>query len=802
VTAQPHTSSQGQTYAQRALEIRAEALRDLLGGQPRRLARMSDPGETKQRWNKEKRLYETVPRDKYQDEKPPARWLDDHISGRTSWAVTLDQDGYAQLGAADIDEGGRDSLITGLIRLHRAGLPAIGIHQTSEGGHSGGHIWIGYEQPAPIANIRAQLVGVLSDLTDEFWPGNRQPIRLPFGLHRQVQSFGELIWLDDAGEIRSLNLDDADQRADGWRVLLTMPRAGMPPEPPQKPTVIAEPIKPTYNTTRPAGRLDATEAIARFNAAHTVESVLTRYGAEQTRDGFSCPCGIPHTHETTLTIADGGKVGYSHSNRCKLANKRGFDAFDAECILGYHGSKLALLKVWNPPPKRQQRTKATTAPLPIEQPDDLDPARLEARRADAARKREAAHAEAAKIRAATERRAAADDTLSEPGQLVLTVLIDVAGNRAACRPSIRTISQKVAGLRFGGKPYSDRTIRRAIAELVEAKYIRSEGKGGPNLRTAWRSFITPADFSTCDTVSYESIEENVYSPTVGERVSARRRPRPQLVLKPRPHVRAREQITADPPAVMPVPFDPRYTLSPKERWANGAEYKALKLAQFVYEPDAGDLVDQGGLFDHPMEAETPHGATYEAQQPMKASHLDSDPRIAAERDKMQGWSVAELEGAKIKCQNIIDKPKPGKQTWKDTYRRKIRAINELLNMHREAAILAAVGDQEQEAIEQFDTFEPDPDQGLEYLQLEQDIYQTFENGGNISTIVEAEQPHSLGGAHTLRAEGPPPVGRDYPEGYAIDMIARLQAAKRQREAPAPSISLVVSPQGLAMAAAV
>ena len=344
----------------------------LPGSRPRRIARMLGPESA----------------DKYRDipkQKPFTRaHLVDHAAGRATWAATLDQDGQASAGAIDIDQGGRPALMAALAAAAELGITAYAIAIQSEQGHNGGHLWCTFDRPYPAAHI----AGLMRQITDraqlgdaEIWPGNNhirradQVIRLPFGQHRKANTRGDLLL--QSGEIVTLDRD----LAAGLAALLELPHNSAPP-------AIAEPT-PALNLPKsprqlaPAGRPGLTsfdDVKAQFNAQHTLEQLLLEYGAQRAPGGYSCPCGVPHTHQVTLFISSRGRL-FSFSERCKWYTEKGWDAFGLYVLVEHSNDPIAAVKVLNPIAPHQARQEA---PTPAPEPS---PGRTPAQIADAQRKR-------------------------------------------------------------------------------------------------------------------------------------------------------------------------------------------------------------------------------------------------------------------------------------------------------------------------------------------------------------------------------------------------------------------------------
>lgn len=135
-------------------------------------------------------------------------------------------------------------------------------------------------------------------------------------------------------------------------------------------------------TLRP-GRASLADVKARFNAEHTLDSLLISYGATQTSDGYSCPF-CSHTHATTLYISKQGRL-FSYSPNCLLHTNKGWDAFGLYCKIDHDDDVIAAVKTLNPiEPKKQK--------LPVE-PLEYSPAEVARRQAYNDKRRAARHAE-------------------------------------------------------------------------------------------------------------------------------------------------------------------------------------------------------------------------------------------------------------------------------------------------------------------------------------------------------------------------------------------------------------------------
>ena len=473
------------TRAQLEQQIAEWLLSLLPPGRPRRLARMSKPGEL---------CKDGTPRDKYQDipaEQLTLAMLTQHARGSKTYSYTLDKDGKAREGALDVDEGGQPALLAGLRAAADLGVIAFAVENDSGGAHKGGHVIALFNDFYPAAHIKA-LMAAIAERAElgkvEIWPQN-QGLRGLFGLHQLDQTRGNLLL--QSGEIISLD----DDLAAGFTAVQTLPLNGAPPavEPPapaERPAAAARPAAAQHlshaqpRQRRPGERID-TAAIGhqvreRFNRETDWAALLGEYGGQQTRDGWRCNCGFKHSHDTQIAITSQGKI-VSYSHNCSWAphkdSRRALDKFGFYVDQAHAGNYRAALEalarqygLWLEPRKARQE-----APPLVEQPARQQT--LE-QTADAERKRAQRAQQATETRAAVELAASQDAQLSDSAQLVLIALLDVAGDRAWCRPSVARIEEMTSLCR--------RAVFYALAELERREYIRSSDAPG---RTTVRTFL-------------------------------------------------------------------------------------------------------------------------------------------------------------------------------------------------------------------------------------------------------------------------------------------------------------------------
>ena len=398
-----HTTSEAALYQ----EI-GKWLTDLLmldRGRPRRVGRMSTPGETK----RDRKTGQIVPRGKYEDIPKSARFklgdLLDHARGRVTWSCTLDQSDLSYSGVIEIDAGGRDALVRTLAACEARGIIAFAFEQIGKD-HKGGHVWFLFSKPALAADILALCRAIAADAglpaNTELWPQN-QGIRPPFGYHQSNQTWGNLLL--QSGEI--INLDT--ELAAGFAAVCALPRNSAPPAAPVE-------TKPTRPKAAPQAQVTTTESRqrtstgcidsqaigaavrARFNAEHNWPELLNNAGGTELRDGWQCNCGYTHSHSVQIAITSRDKI-VSYSPNCGWAphkdSGKALDKFGFAIAQTYHGSYQAAVEVL----ARQyglwvelKHTKRQQAPLSDKQLE-YSPAEVARRREYNDKRRAARHAE-------------------------------------------------------------------------------------------------------------------------------------------------------------------------------------------------------------------------------------------------------------------------------------------------------------------------------------------------------------------------------------------------------------------------
>jgi hypothetical protein len=393
-----------------------------------------------------------------------------HLAGHQTHAIKLiARDNRARAWAVDVDEGGAEAVRARVDALTAAGLPCLGIAGQGATGHDGGHIWGVYATPVTPADAKAQIAAALTAAglpTGEIWPSGVH-IRAPFGVHTHTGRRGALI----RPGLPDVSLDTPDGLALGLASLASLAPS---PTPPPLPDATPRPIASVGDTSRPlAGKGGATvrDLIAAFNHAHPIGELLSRYGAQRTRDGWACNCGLAHSHPTQLAETTGGNAIF-FSHRCGWAPTRTdrngrptADPFDLFTIVEHRGDKSAALRAL-----RLALPRRSAAPPPVSDTRDrrhTAPEAIEARQQDAQRQHEAHVAASIATLQAVRDRAAEDAELRAYAMAaaVLRALLEHAKEQTSCRPSKAALAAQLG--------CSERTIQRALVWL-ESRYIRTE----------------------------------------------------------------------------------------------------------------------------------------------------------------------------------------------------------------------------------------------------------------------------------------------------------------------------------------
>lgn len=150
--------------------------------------------------------------------------LADHLAGRSTYAATLGAAGTAWAGCKDYDSAGEAEILAALKQAAQRGITAAAfILLDPTGGHMGGHVWLFYDRPYPVADIRAQLRSLRRNGSGEDYPSGN-PIRLPFGYHQVKQTRGTLVLQDG----RRFRLDVPTELAAGLEAFFALPLNSKP----------------------------------------------------------------------------------------------------------------------------------------------------------------------------------------------------------------------------------------------------------------------------------------------------------------------------------------------------------------------------------------------------------------------------------------------------------------------------------------------------------------------------------------------------------------------------------------------
>ena len=540
-------------------------------GRPRRLARMSCPGELKR---------DGTPRGKYEDisGELTRAMLINHAAGKVTYSYTIDKDAKAKIGVSDLDQGGRAALLALLKAALELGVTAFAIENTGKGKHQGGHLICLFDAFHAAADIKALLVSIHERAgipATELWPGSNQGIRGLFGSHQLDKTRGDLLL--QTGEIVNLDSD----LATGFDLVFNLPRNSKPPQAPQEAKPVVKPQAPqkatsaatAHETPRrasyilPNGRVD-TKAIgddvrARFheNHPHYISESLVR-----AKDGnHFCECGSHSSDQAKIAISFHGGIerGRSWSPDCTWFpsgdKNKYLDPFALYTIREHGGNYRAAVEckareygIWI---DRTPRAKPTP-----EEPIELSAAEIARRQAYNDARRTQRHAETLE---------ALDTIYDQVCMLDLTAAVPSGANaeshsaRAhllftylhmlACDAGVLQIAptneRLAADLGFG-----NRNVSYAFREL-EAAGIgkRSGGKSGigdrPNEAATWTFFrapnlvCKPHQDAECNLIVLELISNTESNELVSGREQPQSTIQPCLAHQDAPQIETSAEIT-------------------------------------------------------------------------------------------------------------------------------------------------------------------------------------------------------------------------------------------------------------------
>lgn len=458
-----------------------------------------------------------------------------HLAGTLTIAAPLvDEQRMGRVAVADIDSGGPDAVRRAWEEATRRGYRAWGFMNQGTGDHNGGYLVILFDQDyhADRHNALIKDIGAASGVACD--PrANRANTRLPFGYHRQRETWGRAI--DPQG--KEYDLGDADTRRAALHLFTHTVNTQAPPKI-ERPQVQPRPLAAVavadvagLKALRERGRdlaarlttghldkvtwaalhhelyeevnpvIKASVATV-FNAAYTCQDILERHGAVLMRDeGRYLWYGAlprdrhsnPNSPKYRVDTHTGKCFGVS-PNGTPGNDTRGHDACSLERIISGASLEAIADSLTGPItraalPQRAARTDAP--PMPEAEPAPT----AEQRRADADRKkaeRQRQRDQAAATQAAAIERANADPRLLRAdgrGNIAFTVLLallDFMGLKTWCRPSVPTLAKHIG--------CSQGHARRGLADLEQYGYITTTRNVNPETGEVWsggRAIDTP-----------------------------------------------------------------------------------------------------------------------------------------------------------------------------------------------------------------------------------------------------------------------------------------------------------------------
>lgn len=457
----------------------AALLAQIIGGdrRPARHARMTRPGASAKYYTVHAALDDAQ--------------LAAHLAGSETYAAPLiGRDGLAGAGVIELDIGAEAAARQALAALAAAGVTAFSIVTPGSGGHNGSHTWALYRARGDPPAIQAQLrqAALSADLpAREIFPTD-QCIRLPFGLHRRTRRRGVLLLQDG----RRFDLDAGELPA-AIQAVAALPRNPLPQPVAQEPS--RPRVQPTISSGDVIGDYCRETDLVGLLASYPGYRVVSRSGARAI-----LRCGCPHhqhgDRRPSLEVRpgrDGRQVLLGYAPSCIWHNQRGRnDAFNVFCTLEGLSPRDAVRRLARPvahtpgPPHPVANDPPRPAPAAADRED---------RQRDAERKREGRRAEAQGTRRAVEENLERDSEISARGRAVLRALLEVAGARDWCRPSVARLTEMTG--------YSERTVQYALADLERAGYIASTPvRAG----TTYRHFVAPVESSAAAGEDFAPVE--------------------------------------------------------------------------------------------------------------------------------------------------------------------------------------------------------------------------------------------------------------------------------------------------------
>jgi hypothetical protein len=473
---------------------------------PKRQARMLTPQEQQQRTDHRKYTESATP--------ITDAMIAAHLAGRATYAAPAAHAGLACLLSLDVDAGGAPALRALLDEATRRGWFAF-VEYTPRPDRTEqeqrGYVHL------PICELvsadRLQLLGfeIKQSVIQDDWKIDSRVqeavTRLPLGMHQHTQRYAE-IWLP-TGEVLSADTD----RASAFNTIITAWHTGPVEQLPQRP----QPSSPQHAAIDQNATYSAADIQRLYNEAHDPCDLLQAAGGRRaSRTGWHCPCG-QHTHgdkDSSLLIKEANNPkygrfivqGYREGCIFYTPDRKVWDSFNIYRMLHHMTNTDMLLHArqelgikpdpmygndslqtrpyrsssresvstrreqdshQNGPYRSSSIESAPTAAPAAPKPPPAQPTDHHERRRDQAPQRLTPGDQAdATTHQLIYVHLAQDDQPTPASRKVINVLLDIAGTRTWCRPSIAQLITRTG--------YSERTIQRSLRQLETIGYMQTD----------------------------------------------------------------------------------------------------------------------------------------------------------------------------------------------------------------------------------------------------------------------------------------------------------------------------------------